>query len=78
MYTLTSTTGALVANTTASVATAFTGQNSVVVDPTGRYLYIQNFANGNLSYYSLDPASGLLTSVGNISSGAGPRDIAVY
>ncbi len=35
----------------------------IVVDPTGKFLYVSDFANGNVEAFTINPAGGLLTPV---------------
>jgi 6-phosphogluconolactonase (cycloisomerase 2 family) len=61
------------------------GNNQLVIDPTGAYLYVANQTNaGNISGFSIDPSSGALTQLSGspyaMGSGVtvGPAEIVIY
>ena len=59
---------------------ASTGTTPVaaVVDPNGTYLYVANNGSNNVSVYSIDNATGALTSAGEpIAAGNGPFAVLV-
>lgn len=59
--------------------------NSVVVDPSGKFAYVANFGTNNISAYSIDASTGVLTKINadpvggmaNISAGTGPYSMAI-
>jgi 6-phosphogluconolactonase (cycloisomerase 2 family) len=60
--------GALTLNSTPYVSPGGTGApvpgvNSVVVEPSGKYLYATNQSQGEIYAYSIDPSTGLLSQV---------------
>ncbi len=61
------TTGVLSLNTTpfqsVGASAAIPGAGSVVVEPTGKYLYATNMSLGQIYAFSIDPSSGLLSLV---------------
>jgi 6-phosphogluconolactonase (cycloisomerase 2 family) len=40
------------------------GPEGIAIDPTGTYLYVANYQDGNVSSFSIDPQSGTLTLIG--------------
>jgi YVTN family beta-propeller protein len=51
---------------------------SMVIDPAGRFLYVVNSTSDSVSMFAIDPATGLLTSVGTaLSVGDDPRSATV-
>ena len=69
--------GVLTDNTPNSVATGGSSPLNLYMEPTGRYVYVANSASDNINMYSMDSSTGLLTSSGLVSTGNGPRGIAV-
>jgi 6-phosphogluconolactonase len=59
----------------------FTGTNTtaeIVVDASGRFLYVSNRGNDSIAAFSIDRYNGTLTSLGWVSSGGKtPRDFAI-
>lgn len=88
-YTIDSTTGVLaqLASSPFAITNGTTSPNTIVVDPSGKYLYVTSgLYNGNaggVTEFSIDLTTGNLTQVGTtpISLGpnaAGPADITIY
>lgn len=79
MYTINATTGALTSLGTIATGTiaAEPNPNSMVVDPTGTFAYVANFLSNDVSMYSIDTTTGVLTSVGLIDAGTNPLSVAV-
>src|SRR5262249_3690086 len=51
---------------------------SVAVDPTGRFAYVANNGSANVSTYTVNTTSGVLTSMGApVAAGSGPFSVAV-
>ncbi|MCB1165901.1 MAG: beta-propeller fold lactonase family protein [Leptospiraceae bacterium] len=69
--------GVLTDNSPNSVATGGSSPLNLYMEPTGRYLYVANSGSNNVNMYSMDSSTGLLTSNGLVSTGNGPRGIAV-
>ena len=44
------------------------------IDPTGKFLYVCNQIDGDVQGYTIDPATGALTSIGTTAVGVGPYD----
>ena len=67
--------------TPTSPATIATGRlpESLVVDPSGRFVYVANARDSTVSQFLIDPASGLLTPMqpATVVTGAFPQDIAI-
>jgi DNA-binding beta-propeller fold protein YncE len=55
---------------------AGTAPNCVRVDPSGKFLYVVNEGSANVSAYSVNPATGILTQIGTFGTGNGPYSIA--
>jgi DNA-binding beta-propeller fold protein YncE len=53
---------------TFTIATGGVHPSSVVVDPTGRFAYVANAGSNNVSMYSIDGATGVLTLIGTIGT----------
>ena len=51
--------------------------NSVTVDPSGRFAYVANSWSDSVSAYTIDPATGALTSIGVAPAGTGPLPVAI-
>ncbi|MGA9632846.1 MAG: beta-propeller fold lactonase family protein [Candidatus Acidiferrales bacterium] len=75
-YTIDPTTGALTPNTP---PTAGTGDQptAIAVDPSSSFAYVVNRADNTVWTYAIDPATGNLTSRGNIATGSEPFRVAV-
>jgi 6-phosphogluconolactonase (cycloisomerase 2 family) len=69
----------------AAVATGGAQPEGIAIDPTGKYLYVTNYADGNVTSFSIDPVSGALTPIGspvntgnlNAVPNPGPIDVKV-
>ena len=83
-YSINTTTGALsaidangaVSGTQASIATG-TLPYAVTVDPTGKFAYVANGTDGNVSVYTINQTSGALTAGTAVSAGTVPISIAI-
>lgn len=53
--------------------------DSVIVDPTGQFVYVANHDSNDVSAYSIDPTSGTLTPIPGapFPAGAGPHGVTV-
>lgn len=51
----------------------------ISIDPSGRFVYVANYTADTVSAYTVDQATGVLTSVGTVASaaGAGPISVAI-
>ena len=48
------------------------------MDPTGRFAYVANSASGDVTTFSIDPVTGVLTEVGTaVAAGDAPRSVTV-
>jgi 6-phosphogluconolactonase (cycloisomerase 2 family) len=76
-FTINPTTGALIANSPATVG-AGTNPFAIAVDPTQSYVYVLNFGSANLSEYAIG-ADGTLSSLApaTVATGNGPNGLAV-
>ncbi|MGH9494877.1 MAG: lactonase family protein [Candidatus Sulfotelmatobacter sp.] len=79
MYTINGTTGAL---TSTGTVTAGGFANSVVVDPTDKFVYVamespSPGSAGNVSMYTINATTGALTSIGTIATGEDLVSVAV-
>ena len=79
MYTINATTGALtsIGTVTAGTINAEPAPISMVVDPTGAFAYVANSGSNDVSMYSINATTGVLTSVGLIDAGTTPLSVAV-
>ena len=79
MYTINATTGALTSIETVETGTIFgePNPNAMAVDPTGSFAYVANSGSNNVSMYSINTTTGILTSLGLIASGTNPLSVAV-
>jgi 6-phosphogluconolactonase (cycloisomerase 2 family) len=79
MYAINATTGALTSLGTIATGTmiAESSSNSIVVDPTGAFAYVTNSGSNNVSMYSINGTTGVLTSAGTIDAGTTPLSVAV-
>jgi len=55
---------------------AGTAPNCVRLDPSGKFLYVVNQGSANVSAYSANPATGILSQIGTFGTGNGPYSIA--
>ncbi len=74
MYTINATTGAL---TSIGTIAAGANPNSVVVDPTGTFVYVTNSSSNDVSMYTINATTGALTSIGTIAAGTDPVSVVV-
>ena len=51
--------------------------HSIAVDPTGNFAYVANSCSNNLSMYTINTTTGVLTLIGMIAAGIGPASVAV-
>jgi DNA-binding beta-propeller fold protein YncE len=49
----------------------------IAIDPTGKYLYVTNFADNTISSFSVNAQSGALTLIGTVGTGNGPIGVQV-
>ena len=79
MYTIDATTGELTSIGTVAAGTiaAEPNPNAMAVDPTGKFAYVANSGASDVSMYSINATTGLLTSVGLIDAGTTPLSVAV-
>jgi 6-phosphogluconolactonase len=50
----------------------------ILVDPSGRFVYVSNRGHDSIAMFAIDPASGRLTALGNVSTGGRtPRNFAI-
>jgi DNA-binding beta-propeller fold protein YncE len=49
----------------------------VKTDPAGNFLYVTNFADGTVSVFAIDPATGELTAISGSPFGAGAGAVSV-
>lgn len=56
---------------------AGTKPEGITVDPTGRFAYAVNYGDNTVSAYSIDAATGALTSIAAVSAGNGPSTVKV-
>jgi 6-phosphogluconolactonase (cycloisomerase 2 family) len=49
----------------------------IAVDPTGKFAYVTNSGDNNISMYKIDSSTGLLLSIGLVAAGTSPWSIAV-
>ncbi len=79
MYAINATTGAL--TSLGSIATgtmiAESSSSSIVVDPTGAFAYVTNSGSNDISMYTVNASTGVLTSIGTIAAGVQPISVAV-
>jgi 6-phosphogluconolactonase len=83
-YAIDATSGALTPITPffrlSSLFSAGTGTNSVIVDPSGKYVYVANELSNDISMFTIDAGSGALTAMTGSpfpTTGTGPHSIAV-
>jgi len=58
----------VVAQTSYIKAPVGSGAFSIAVEPTGKFAYVANIGNGTIGEYSIDPTTGALTSLGDVTS----------
>jgi 6-phosphogluconolactonase (cycloisomerase 2 family) len=63
-------------SSTGTIAAGFCA-SSVAVDPSGKFAYVANAGDGNVSMYAIDATTGALTSNGTIVAGTRPVSVAV-
>ncbi len=56
---------------------AGTNPRAVAVDPSGRYVYVANFSSGNVSGYTINATTGVLTPIAGSPFGAAAGSISV-
>jgi YVTN family beta-propeller protein len=80
MFTINATTGAL---TSIGTIAAAGRANSVAVHPSGKFAYATDGSNGfpgetdNVSMYTINATTGILTSIGTIAAGSFPNSMAI-
>jgi 6-phosphogluconolactonase (cycloisomerase 2 family) len=79
MYAINATTGALTSLGTIATGTmiAESSSTSIAVDPSGAFAYVANSGSNNVSMYSINATTGVLTSGGLIDAGTTPVSVAV-
>ncbi|MCU1351981.1 MAG: hypothetical protein JWM05_1190, partial [Acidimicrobiales bacterium] len=79
MFTIDATTGALTANGTVGTGGAPQGNapQGIVVDPSGRYVFVANRSGDAVAAYTIGATGQLTSNGGTIGVGAAPVDIAV-
>ena len=81
VYSINTTNGALTAiDASGTSHNIDTGQtpSSVAVDPSGKYVYVTNNHDNNVSIYSIDSSTGQLTNLSSSTlTGSGPKSIAI-
>jgi 6-phosphogluconolactonase (cycloisomerase 2 family) len=80
MYTINATTGALTSiGGVSGESPNICCFNSVTVDPSGKFAYVANGGSGPaiISMYTINGATGALTSIGTIAAGGIPNSVAV-
>jgi 6-phosphogluconolactonase len=79
MFTISAATGALTSIGTVAAGTinAESAPTSIVVDPTGKFAYVANFGSNDVSMYTINTTTGILTSRGSIAAGTIPLSVAV-
>jgi 6-phosphogluconolactonase len=51
---------------------------SITVDPTGKFVYVANYGSNNVSAYTINPATGALTIIGDFDAkGTAPTSIVI-
>jgi 6-phosphogluconolactonase len=79
MYAIDATTGALSSLGTIATGTmiAESSSNSIALGPTGAFAYVTNSGSNNVSMYSINATTGVLTSVALMDAGTTPLSVAV-
>ena len=49
----------------------------LTIDPTGRFLYVSQYAVNSIGMFSIEPGTGALTDIGSIPSGSNPWTVVV-
>jgi YVTN family beta-propeller protein len=50
----------------------------VAVDPTGKFAYVTNSASNDVSMYTINATTGVLTPTGMVAAGQSPTSIAIH
>jgi 6-phosphogluconolactonase len=50
----------------------------VTVDPSGKFAYVANAGSNDISVYTINSTTGVLTSTGTVAAGKGPNSVAVH
>jgi YVTN family beta-propeller protein len=50
----------------------------VAVDPSGKFAYVTNSGSNDVSMYTINATTGVLTSGGTIAAGSTPTSIAIH
>jgi 6-phosphogluconolactonase (cycloisomerase 2 family) len=70
------TTGNLTALTGSPYSAGATQPEGIIIDPTGQYLFVTNFADNSVATFTLAPSTGIATLQGSPApSGVGPTDL---
>jgi len=77
-YTVDPATGALDHHTFAAATIGETGPETLVMHPSGRFLYVPNSASNNISVYRMDLDGGWLTAGTPIATGVGPHKMSIH
>ncbi|HEX4002384.1 MAG TPA: beta-propeller fold lactonase family protein [Candidatus Acidoferrales bacterium] len=79
MYSIDATTGALtsIGNIAAGTIPAQSIPASIAMDPTGGFAYVANFGSNDISMYTVNTTTGILSSIGSIATGTQPVSVAV-
>ncbi|MCA9710678.1 MAG: lactonase family protein [Myxococcales bacterium] len=68
-------------DTVSTIPAGFDGGNNTCADvhvtPDGRFVYVSNRGHDSLAMFSVDPATGLLTALGQVPTEARPREFEV-
>ena len=48
------------------------------MDPTGKFAYVANSGSNDVSMYTINAATGVLSSIGAIAAGLSPSSIAIH
>jgi 6-phosphogluconolactonase len=80
-YDFDSTAGTLTAlQTVSTLPEGYEGENScaqIQISPSGRFLYAPNRGHDSIACFTVDPSTGLLTSLGQVPSEAVPRAFSI-
>lgn len=82
-YTISQTDGSLTPISGAATVGTGSGPNAIVIDPSGKYLYVANFGDNNIGQYTinadgtLSPLTNVGAPAGLVSSGLQPDGIAI-
>ena len=79
-YTINPTTGALTeidqnGATAGTTVPAVNGPTSVTVDSSGKFAFVAKYNTTSVATYTIDTATGALTSGSEVASGNGPRSV---